>query len=111
MPAKPVISTTELTCSIIKTDDPAIKEYYSLLQQYKAQRVRHEGAVSTAFENLLTKIASRRHWIMIPLLSMHSGKRIVPDGTIRDSNGLPRGYWEAKDTDDNLDIEIQKKEG
>ena len=27
----------------------------------------------------------------------------MPDGTIRDGNGLPRGYWEAKDTDDDLE--------
>ena len=34
---------------------------------------------------------------------------MVPDGTIRDGNSLPRGYWEAKDTDDDLDEEIKKK--
>jgi hypothetical protein len=27
-------------------------------------------------------------------------------GRFRDANGLPRAYWEAKDTDDNLDQEI-----
>jgi hypothetical protein len=37
------------------------------------------------------------------------GKRIVPTGTIRDGNGLPRAYWEAKDTNDILDIEIEKR--
>ncbi len=38
-----------------------------------------------------------------------TGKRLVPDGTIRDGNGLPRAYWEAKDTDDDLGQEIEKK--
>ena len=32
-----------------------------------------------------------------------------PDGTVRDSNSLPRGYWEAKDTNDDLDTEIKRK--
>ncbi len=36
-----------------------------------------------------------------------NGKR--PDGTLRDSFNLPRGYWEAKDHDDDLDTEIRKK--
>jgi hypothetical protein len=93
----------------ITADHPAIKQYYALLKEFQDQRVKHEGAVSTAFENLLTHLAKQRGWIFIPLLSLKSGKRLVPDGTIRDGNGLPRGYWEAKDTDDDLDEEIKKK--
>ncbi len=92
----------------LTTGHPAIKHYYALLEDYRQQRVRHEGAVSTAFENLLMQLSKERGWVFIPLLSV-TGKRIIPDGTIRDGNGLPRGYWEAKDTDDDLDAEIQKK--
>lgn len=36
------------------------------------------------------------------------GKTIIPDGTLRDLF-LVRGYWEAKDTKDDLDAEIKKK--
>lgn len=93
----------------ITADHAAVKQYYSLLKEYREQQVKHEGAVSTAFENLLTQLVKQRGWILIPLLSLKTGKRIVPDGTIRDRNGLPRGYWEAKDTDDDLDEEINKK--
>lgn len=93
----------------ITADQPAVKQYYALLKEYEGQHVKHEGAVSTAFENLLTHLVKQRGWILIPLLSLKTGKRIVPDGTIRDGNGLPRGYWEAKDTDDDLDQEIKKK--
>jgi predicted helicase len=92
----------------ITATSPEIDQYYALLAEYRQQRVRHEGAVSTAFENLLTQLAKQRGWVFIPLLAV-VGKRIVPDGTIRDANGLPRAYWEAKDTDDDLDKEIQKK--
>ncbi len=38
-----------------------------------------------------------------------SARTIRPDGTLRDANSLPRGYWEAKDTADDLDAEIVKK--
>jgi len=92
----------------IKPDNPAFDQYYALLEGYRTQRVKHEGAVSTAFENLLTTLAKQRGWVFIPLLAV-TGKRLVPDGTIRDGNGLPRAYWEAKDTDDDLDQEIEKK--
>ena len=32
-----------------------------------------------------------------------------PDGTVRDSLRMTRGYWEAKDSHDDLDVEIQAK--
>lgn len=92
----------------INPDHPALETYYATLAEYSVQRVAHEGAVSTAFENLLTVMAKQRGWVFIPLLAV-VGKRIIPDGTIRDGNGLPRAYWEAKDTKDVLDAEIEKK--
>jgi predicted helicase len=92
----------------IAADNPAFDQYYALLAEYREQRVHHEGAVSTAFENLLAQLSKQRGWVLIPLLAV-IGKRIIPDGTIRDTNGLPRAYWEAKDTDDDLNVEIEKK--
>ena len=35
--------------------------------------------------------------------------RVKPDGTILHAIRVPLGYWEAKDTDDDLDAEIEKK--
>ena len=35
--------------------------------------------------------------------------RVYPDGTVKDSLRMDRGYWEAKDTHDDLDAEIQNK--
>ncbi len=32
-----------------------------------------------------------------------------PDGTVKDALRMARGYWEAKDSHDNLDSEIQRK--
>jgi predicted helicase len=45
-------------------------------------------------------------WTLIPDLTIGP---IRPDGTFRDDYYLEHGYWEAKDTRDNLQTEIQKK--
>ena len=51
-----------------------------------------------AFQGLLADTARLHGWTLIPELSEKSFVgRVQPDGTLRDSNGLPRGYWEAKD--------------
>ena len=47
--------------------------------------------------------------VLVPELSTSKGTK--PDGTIRDSLRMTRGYWEAKDSHDNLDSEIQEKFG
>ena len=41
--------------------------------------------------------------------SRPAGMGIRPDGTVKDSLRMARGYWEAKDTHDDLDAEIQAK--
>ena len=38
------------------------------------------------------------------------GNRIVIDGAILDEYGLPLGYWEAKDIDDDLAKAVQEKQ-
>ena len=40
-------------------------------------------------------------------LSVSASNR--PDGTVKDSLRMARGYWEAKDSHDDLDAEIQAK--
>ncbi len=68
--------------------------------------VTHEGALRSAFQNLLAETGRQTGWTLIPELASGS---IRPDGTFQDEYFLNRGYWEAKDTDDNLGAEIQKK--
>ncbi|HEV2379989.1 MAG TPA: DNA helicase, partial [Terriglobia bacterium] len=65
--------------------------------------------MSSAFEKLLADCAHRRGWTLIPQLAAPGDRRNVPDGTVRDENTIPRGYWEAKDSDDDLKAEIDKK--
>ena len=83
-----------------------IEEYYTALDAYEKQGVTHEGAVRSAFQNLLAETGRRVGWTLIPELQSGS---IRPDGTFRDDYFLNRGYWEAKDTRDRLEAEIEKK--
>ena len=95
----------------IKPTHKPIKTYYTELQEYTHIGVEHEGAVRTAFQNLLqhycrqaslTLVCEKPHYIA-------KGKRIRPDGEVVDTFKLPYGYWEAKDTQDDLHVEASKK--
>ncbi len=87
-----------------------VKKYYATLQDLRSQDVEHELGLRRAFEALLAESARLRRWTLVGELSTESrGRTVVPDGTIRDRNYLPRGYWEAKDTRDDLEAEIRKK--
>ncbi len=95
---------------IVKATHKSIRDYYAALAGFKRQRVRHEGAVRSAFQSLLTEVGHRQGWILIPeLAGTAAGRRLIPDGTFRDDYYIERGHWEAKDTDDDLPIEIKKK--
>lgn len=85
----------------------AIEQYYQELAAYQEKKVTHETAVRSAFQNLLATFAQAANWLLIPEQTLTNGKR--PDGTLRDAFNLPRGYWEAKDTRDDLLVEIRKK--
>lgn len=98
------------TTGTIKPTHKALQSYYAELQAYSEQQVTHEGAVETAFQKLLGETAKTHGWSLVPKLSIkRGGKSLIPDGTVRDEFNLHRGYWEAKDTDDDLSVEIQKK--
>ncbi|MER8442475.1 N-6 DNA methylase [Mesorhizobium sp. M1066] len=90
-----------------------------LIQQYlnEIDRLRKfsgsvtEGVISEAFKDLL-KAWSRQnnlHFISQYEFLSPQKNRIRPDGTILHDLRVPLGYWEAKDTEDDLDDEIRKK--
>jgi hypothetical protein len=64
----------------------------------------------TAFFALLHAAGREHGWTLIAEQEKKvGGKTIRPDGTFKDEMYLVRGYWEAKDTADKLDVEIEKK--
>ncbi len=102
-----------MTTASIKPNHKSIAAYYEALKVYAGQDVTHETAVRSAFQNLLAETGKLHKWTLIPELTMKvKGKSIRPDGTMRDGLWMfPRGYWEAKDTNDDLSEEITKKIG
>ena len=89
---------------------PHIKSYYEELQRLiEFGGSANEQSKRRAFESCLTAycLDHREKLMLVPELTTISGVR--PDGTVKDSLRLARGYWEAKDVADNLDDEIQSK--
>ncbi len=69
----------------------------------------NEQSTRLAFANCLNAYCRdhKEKLMLVPELSTTAGIR--PDGTVKDTLRLARGYWEAKDAADNLDDEIQRK--
>ena len=94
----------------VKPTHKPVKQYYQALEEFAAQDVSHEMAVRAAFQHLLEDTGRRFGWTLIAELSFEGRKGTVrPDGTFRDDFQMRRGYWEAKDTADDLEAEIRKK--
>ncbi len=95
----------------IKPTHKPIKTYYTELEKYARHGAENEGAVRAAFQNLLQHYCSRSDLTLLCEKTHYTPekKRITPDGEIVDAFGLPHGYWEAKDTQDDLHVEADKK--
>jgi len=87
-----------------------IAKYYADLKEFAHQLVMHEMGIRPAFHGLLASVGNEFGWTLIAEQEKKiNGKIIRPDGTFKDKMNLVRGYWEAKDTSDNLEAEIEKK--
>ena len=94
----------------LKASSKAVKTYYSELASLNTIGATHEGAVSPAFASLLRACAHQYGQTLIEKQAMKVERgTIFIDGAIVDSLNYPYGFWEAKDTDDDLDKEIKKK--
>ncbi len=91
----------------IQPKDRAITTYYDTLATYHHLGTSHEMAVRTAFQSLLETTAHTVGWFLIMEYPLPNRKRI--DGGLLDEFRIPRGYWEAKDSHDDLEAEIAKK--
>jgi predicted helicase len=89
------------------TNHKAIDTYYAAIQTYRSQDVTHEQATRLAFSTLLDTVSKTVGWTLVLEQTLSNRKR--PDGTLYDDVKFPRGYWEAKDTHDDLDAEIKAK--
>ena len=89
---------------------------YPHIQRYREELDRlieaggsdSELNIRPAFQNCLAAYcdAHKEKLTLVPELRVGT---VVPDGTVKDTLRMARGYWEAKDSHDNLDQEIQRK--
>ncbi len=95
----------------IKTTHKPIKTYYAELEEYAQLGAENEGSVRAAFQSLLQHYCGQSNFTLLCEKTLHTAdnRRITPDGEVVDAYGLPHGYWEAKDTQDDLYIEANKK--
>lgn len=99
-----------MSSATISAKHAAIKRYYEDRKAIAAQEKTHELAVREPFKALLADTAKSGGWTLVSEDKVEGLDRTVrPDGTVRDALRLPRGYWESKDTRDNLESEIEKK--
>ena len=89
---------------------PHIEEYRAKLQELiEFGGSDNEENIRPAFQNCLDAYCRdhRERLVLIPELKTSPINK--PDGTVKDSLRMARGYWEAKDSHDDLDAEIQAK--
>ena len=94
---------------VVMPSYPHIEQYYSKLDEL----VEFGGSdselnIRPAFQNCLDAYCRdhRERLVLVPELRAGA---VIPDGTVKDTLRMARGYWEAKDTHDDLDAEIQTK--
>ena len=89
---------------------PHIDRYYDELSQLiEFGGLANEENIRSAFQNCLAAYCAEHSERLVLVPELRSDRSNKPDGTIRDSLRMTRGLWEAKDTHDDLDREIQNK--
>src|SRR2546430_6235637 len=94
----------------LKPTHKPVQNYYEALRQFKTIDVSHEGAVRSAFQTLLESCGRQFDWKLVPEWIKKAGTRSIRvDGALVDEYRITHGYWEAKDTADDLAKEVKKK--
>ncbi len=71
-----------------------------------------ETSIRRAFSTLINAYARPRDLMLVEelaYLNPRSHKRVTPDGTLKNVLRLDYGFWESKDSNDDLNVEVAKK--
>ena len=94
----------------LKPAHQVVKAYYDELQNLGDLDFYTEGSVSPAFAALLRHCAKQGRLTLVEQYPLKKNSHTLRlDGALLDNFRLAHGYWEAKDTGDDLEKEIQKK--
>ena len=88
---------------------PHIEEYYARLQELiQFGGSDNELNIRPAFQNCLDAYCRDHREKLVLVPELRAGA-VIPDGTVKDTLRMARGHWEAKDSHDDLESEIQNK--
>lgn len=94
----------------LKPNHKAVTEYYEAISNLSSHGAFNESAVSPSFATLLKHCAGQFNWTLIEKYAFKAEKStLFIDGALVDNFNLVHGYWEAKDTEDDLGNEVKKK--
>ena len=94
----------------LKPTYKVVKAYYDELHNLQQLSLFTEGAVSPTFAALLRHCAGQVNWTLAEQFTLkRKGHSIRVDGALLDPFKLLHGVWEAKDTHDDLEREVEKK--
>lgn len=95
----------------LKPSHAPVKKYYTTLETFAKGHFDNEGNIRGAFEDLLKHYARQCDWTVVPEypIPRKNGHPLSVDAAVLDAFNLPRGYWEAKDEKDSLEMEMKKK--
>ena len=89
---------------------PNIERYHiELAELIEFGGADNEENIRSAFQNCLAAYCADHGERLVLVPELRTDRSNKPDGTVRDSLRMTRGLWEAKDTHDDLDREIQNK--
>ena len=89
-----------------------INAYYNQLDKDKRFGGTHnEASIRGAFITLVNGYAERRNLLLVPEIYVKGkkGNNVRPDGVLKNATRFEFGYWESKDSKDDIDFEINKK--
>ncbi|MDP2337923.1 MAG: type ISP restriction/modification enzyme [Bacteroidota bacterium] len=89
-----------------------INQYYQNLDRTLQYGKSHnEQSIRNHFWHLLNDYARKSNYEVIPEVAVMGtrGKKVYPDGTVKNLWGLDIGLWESKDEKDDIEAEIDAK--
>lgn len=90
----------------------SINQYYqSLDRTVQFGKSRNEQSIRNHFWSLLNEYARSFNYEVVPEIAIlgTKGKKVIPDGTVKNLWGLDIGLWESKDEKDDIEAEIDSK--
>ncbi|MGE0085010.1 MAG: N-6 DNA methylase [Desulfococcaceae bacterium] len=89
-----------------------IHQYYNNLERaVQFGKSKNEQSIRNPFWMLLNEYARKQNYEVVPEVCCDGtiGKKVRPDGIVKNLFGLDIGLWESKDEKDAIDDEIQAK--